>query len=286
VGTFETFPSSYSASTFVTLTDERDGNNYAIVKIGNRWIMAQNLNYQKGLTFQQKAADPSTATGSNKDLIGSFWCSGTNGATTSTKTSCDVWGAFYSWETAMMVDGKWSDDNRNSSSWTEPVYGTSTSAGNTNNGGRGANGHGICPPNWHVTTDAELGDVLDAIETGTKSHNTGTGSWRGTNAGKGAKAACTCPTTTACASDQEAMWNRDVSSSGIDSYGFRVLPAGERYYTGSSFPYRGVYAIFWSSSAYSSSAAWRRYFYYAYSTVYRTTDSRSYGFPVRCIRDL
>jgi uncharacterized protein (TIGR02145 family) len=246
--------------------------------------MAQNLNYQKGLTFQQKAADPSRATGSNKDLIGSFWCSGVT-ASSSTLNGCEVWGAFYSWETAMMVDGKWSDDNRNSSSWTEPAYSTSTTVGNTNNGGRGANGHGICPPNWHVTTDAELGDVLDIIETGTKDHNKGTGQ-RGTNAGKGAKAACTCPTSTACASDQQAMWNRDVSNSGIDSYGFRVLPAGERYYDGADLRYRGVYAILWSSSAYSSSAAWRRYFYYGNSTVYRVTDSRAYGFSVRCIRNL
>ena len=67
---------------------------------------------------------------------------------------------------------------------------------------------------------------------------------------------------------------------GTDEFGFRVLPAGGRSYNGSHFYARGNYAYFWSSTA------WSRYFGYNRANVYRYTDYRSYGFSVRCVRDL
>jgi hypothetical protein len=135
VGTFADFhnTSVYSSSTYVTLTDERDNKNYTVVKIGTRWIMAQNLNYQTGLTWRSASNSPSTVTGSNKALIGSFWCPGgfSTETTTSTLASCDVWGALYSWETAMMLDGK--------GTWTETDGGGyCTGAANTD----------ACKRNW------------------------------------------------------------------------------------------------------------------------------------------
>jgi hypothetical protein len=97
-GTFADFPNAYSASTYVTLIDERDGKNYTVVKIANRWIMAQNLNYQKDLTWQADAKQPSTVTGHNPALIGHFWCPGgySSTATSSTRESCEVWGGIVS----------------------------------------------------------------------------------------------------------------------------------------------------------------------------------------------
>jgi uncharacterized protein (TIGR02145 family) len=73
---------------------------------------------------------------------------------------------------------------------------------------------------------------------------------------------------------------------GTDLYGFRVLPAGCRSYNGSNFANRGNNAYFWSSSAYSSTNAWYRYFYYYRADVYRYANLRSSGFSVRCIRDI
>jgi uncharacterized protein (TIGR02145 family) len=154
VGTFAAFTDN--ASTYVTLTDGRDGKVYPVVKIANRWIMARSLNYQTGLTWHADADSPSTATGSNTALIGSFWCPGgsSTSATTSTLASCDVWGALYSWETAMMLDGY--------GIWTEVnAYGTGAANaansqynhGRTAHSGTGTGSRGICPPNWHVPTD-------------------------------------------------------------------------------------------------------------------------------------
>jgi uncharacterized protein (TIGR02145 family) len=288
VSTFANFSTTYTASTYITLTDARDNKNYTVVKIGGRWIMAQNLNYQTGLTWQANSNSPSTGTGQNIALIGSFWCpGGINGnvTTSSTLISCDVWGALYSWETAMMVDGKWSDDNRNSTAWgSEPTYATGSSSGNTNNAGKGANSHGICPPNWHVPTDGEWGDILDAMESGAgTTHNTGTGR-RGSDAGLRGKSKCACASG-GCNDDTNVSWYYYSSTLGTDVYGFRALPAGRRHPSGSNFNDRGIVTSLWTSSAYSSTFAWVRTFFYNYATVYRNADSRSYGFPVRCIRD-
>jgi uncharacterized protein (TIGR02145 family) len=284
-GTFANFPSTYSASTFVTLTDERDNNNYTVVKIGERWIMAQNLNYQKGLTWQEQASQPSSYLGQDLALIGHFWCPGMNLWTTAARTVCDVWGALYSWETAMSLDGR--------GTWTEvAVYGTAAANsddskfnhGRTAHSGTGTDGRGICPPNWHVPTEFEWGVLLDAMEGGGTVHqNAASTAWYGTNAGKYAKSACT---STSDATDAE--WSNPYDSNvGTDAYGFRVLPAGVRdplnnnWFTGRSYQ-----TAFWSSSAYSGSYAWSRYFSYTQADVFRYNGyHRSFGLPVRCIRD-
>jgi hypothetical protein len=64
-----------------------------------------------------------------------------------------------------------------------------------------------------------------------------------------------------------------------------VLPAGNRNNDGSNFYNRGNEAIFWSSSAYSSSNAWNRNFNYNNGNVNRNNNNRSRGYSVRCIRD-
>jgi uncharacterized protein (TIGR02145 family) len=275
VGTFANFRNDYSASTFVTLTDERDNNNYTVVKIGSRWIMAQNLNYQKGLYWQAKPQDPSTGTGQNPALIGHFWCPGSSSSVT-----CNLYGAMYSWETAMSFDGK--------GVWTEASGSYCTGAANTDNckinhgrtsSGSGTGGRGICPPNWHVPTDFEWGVIVDNMESdGGTTHQTVSGAgWFGKNAGTRGKAKCSGTT-----SDADPVWS---SGAGTDNYGFRGLPAGYRGNDGSGFYDRGAYAFFWSSSANSSSAAWHRAFYYTYATVRRYYNNRSDGLSVRCIRD-
>jgi uncharacterized protein (TIGR02145 family) len=296
VGTFQTFDKDYSPATYVTLTDERDSNNYTVVKIGTRWMMAQNLNYQTAMTYQPNSAEPSTSSGSNTALIGHFWCPGGYGTTTTTSTraSCDVWGALYSWETAMMVDGKWTSSDHSSSSWMQTYdnWGTYTASGNTQNHGRSdaggvTDGRGICPENWHVPTDKEWGDILDEMETGTKNHNDSI-NWRGQTAGSRAKSTCTCNDSVSgsdCVDDAKANWYYHDTNSGTDNYGFRVLPTGNRNYDGSDFNERGYTALFWSSSAYSPPWAWIRGFVYIEATVYREYTNRSCGFSVRCVRD-
>jgi uncharacterized protein (TIGR02145 family) len=295
VGTFAAFPSNYSASTFVTLTDERDGNNYTVVKIGSKWVMAQNLNYQINLTWQANSNMPNTGTGQNTALIGHFWCPGGYSSTTATSTqaSCDVWGALYSWETAMSFDGlgNWSENgtyNTGAASATGSKFNHGRSAA-----GSGTSGRGICPPNWHVPTDFEWGVLLDGMESGggtVHQNASGTGQY-GTNAGSRGKSSCTCGsgvTGSSCVDDVKSNWRyySATSVAGIDYYGFRVLPAGYRNFNGSDFDGRGGCAYFWSSSATSAAYAWARAFYYSRAEVFRYYgNGRSWGFSVRCVRD-
>jgi uncharacterized protein (TIGR02145 family) len=81
----------------------------------------------------------------------------------------------------------------------------------------------------------------------------------------------------------EAKWNDDTHR-GVDTYGFRVLPAGDRNNTGSQFNNRGTYAWFWTSSARDATHAWYRRFHYNYAYAYRSDYYRSYGLSVRCIK--
>jgi uncharacterized protein (TIGR02145 family) len=297
IGTFADFPADYSASTFVTLIDERDGNNYTVVKMPDgRWWMAQNLNYQKGLTWQAYSNSPSTAANYNPALTGHFWCPGVHYTTISSKTSCDVWGALYAWETAMMVDGKWSDDSRSSSTWEEPAtYGTNTTSGNYNNDARGTTRRGICPPNWHVPTDGEWGDMLTAISPGEIDYNNAEATWLDiVDAGESAallKASCLCESDSAvCISNNDNVYiippsdpNQVVYA--YDSFGFRILPGGYRSMTGADYRQRAMGSYYWSSSAQTYRYAWRRWFPRLNTVGRRDVNCRSYGFSVRCVMD-
>jgi uncharacterized protein (TIGR02145 family) len=298
VSTFANFHNTSvynSSTTYTSLTDERDNKVYPVVKINNRWIMARNLNYQgtngaTTLTWQAESKSPSTVSGSGSATIGSFWCPGKDGTTSSARANCDVWGALYSWETAMMVDGSYTSNAHNSGGWSEPSsYGSSTGTGNTQNHAR--SDRGICPEHWHVPTDGEWGDLLNAMEPNTqnRNHNSNYDAWIGAVAGSYSKSTCVCGAATYCDTDNGTTavtsWYGTSSTAGSDEYGFRVLPSGIRANNGSNFSNRGSYAYFWSSSAYDGSRAWYRAFTYREARVDRYYYRRSYGFSVRCIRD-
>jgi uncharacterized protein (TIGR02145 family) len=281
VGTFANFDPSYSAATYVSLVDERDSKNYPVLKMGDRWVMARNLNYQKGLYHNTESGQANGVSFTSYDngvpAIGSYWCPGTGKSSSS--YSCEVYGALYTWETAMMLDG--------TGTWTEDIKAnTAASAGTYNHGrtahnGAGAGGRGICPPNWHVPTDAEWSLFLDAVEGAGSAHSDASGDdWFGVNAGTKSKAACI-----GSATDDAPLWTNHDSNNGTDTYGFRVLPAGGRWNDGSYFYNRGAYVAFWSSSAYSDTNACSRAFGYDQAYVAHYTRYRSYGYSVRCIRD-
>ena len=80
-------------------------------------------------------------------------------------------------------------------------------------------------------------------------------------------------------------WNH--GGDGNNSSGFTGLPGGLRDLSGAFYAI-GSNGYWWSStqsSSSSSSNAWSRFLFYFNAFSYRTNDTKTYGFSVRCVRD-
>ena len=127
---------------------------------------------------------------------------------------------------------------------------------------------GICPPYWHLPTDAEwctLAIFLDA------SVNCSIEGNLGTNAGGKIKEAGT------------THWN-SPNTGATNSSGFTALPGGFCP-SGDFFSYLGSEGHFWTSTVYSASNAWYRLLAADKATINRSKPLRGYGLSVRCIMD-
>jgi uncharacterized protein (TIGR02145 family) len=267
---------------------------YNIVQMpDNKWWFVENVNFQKGLTWEASADSPFTTTTNGVPGIGHFWCPGGSGGTvaTSNRTGCNLWGALYTWETAMMVDGKYSDDTKANSDWVEPTasYCTYTTDATmcTQNAGKGAGYHGVCPTDWHIPTYAEWANMLNVVETGDK--NIGTSIlYQGTYAGWLLKTNDICLISEPiCASDENRKANYPtVARRPTNPYGFDCLPAGirETPVNTKSITGRGNTGMFWASSGYSVSQAWDVRLARERDDIYTAYDTRAVGFSVICVR--
>jgi uncharacterized protein (TIGR02145 family) len=300
-----------STATLVPYMDPRDGKIYQTVKMpdGKTWF-AQNLNYTKDLNYNTASNVANgatfTSTANGVPAIGSYWCPPVywvNGAAVSPapvisggQGACDVYGALYTWETAMMVDGKYADDAKTNSvwdeSWVSPYYfstGASSSDGANDaskNNARGAvsasqGGRGICPVGWHVPTDYEWANLLNRIDGNTTFTSQPSTGWWGNGTGNKLKTQAVFTGT----DPGEGQWVDNSTTRGTNATGFGAVPAGHRNNNGSQFYNRGLNVNYWSSSVGGSASAWYRYLGYNNAQVYRTNGYRSNGLSVRCVRD-
>lgn len=117
---------------------------------------------------------------------------------------------------------------------------------------------GLAPQGWHIPTDAEwttistlLGGELVA---GGKMKTTGTTLW-------------TTPNTDA-----------------TNESGYAGLPGGFRYFTG-TFVRVGAVGGWWGATENGTSEAWFHFLYYGFGELRRSTDDKTDGYSVRCLRD-
>jgi uncharacterized protein (TIGR02145 family) len=272
-----------------TITDTRDGKVYKIVKMpdGKVW-MAENLNYQRNLTFNARADQAkgeSFITSTNGvPAIGSFWCpaiNGTAGSVTTSVNTCNVYGALYTWETVMSKDGVGTDP------WVEtPVESNYVPVGtppsdptaNVNNAEDG--GRGICMTGYHVPTDQEWAKLLDHVESnGSYSAQLGTG-WYGADAGNLLKSASTY----VGADPGDGSWAFSLVAA-EDTHGFSAIPGGYRLQNGSSFSDRGIRAAYQTSTASSGNTAFHRQLLTSQTGINRWPQNRSAAAQARCVRD-
>ena len=113
------------------LTDNRDGQTYKTVKIGDQWWMAENLNFDPGQG------------GSGEDKYDWSWCYKDNA------DNCVKYGRLYTWAAAMDGAGTWSTHgkgcgNGKTCSPTYPV-------------------RGVCPQGWHLPTKTEWNTLFTAV---------------------------------------------------------------------------------------------------------------------------
>jgi uncharacterized protein (TIGR02145 family) len=133
-----------------TFTDPRDGQGYNIVKIGNQWWMAENLNaneYSNGIPL----INGTGAGNISSDYTTKYYFYYNDDSI----TYADTYGTLYTWAAAM--------------------NGVSSSDANP------GDVQGVCPDKWHLPSDAEWKDLelylgMDQIEVDATE-------WRGTDEG-------------------------------------------------------------------------------------------------------
>ena len=133
-----------------------------------------------------------------------------------------------------------------------------------------ADSRNIAPEGWHVPTDDEIKQL--EMHLGMSQSEADDSGYRGTDEGGKLK------------EEGTAHWSSPNAGATNES-GFTALPGGYRGYDYSNYYDMGSYGYFWSSTEIHSNSAWYRKLYYDLSGVYRGSNSKQYGFSVRCVRD-
>ena len=106
------------------LTDERDGQTYKIVKIGEQWWMVDNLNIKTENSYRFYWDD------FRKDDIG--------------------YGRLYTWSAAMDSEGRWSADGKGCGVGSSSCPSTGSV-------------RGVCPSGWHLPSKTEFEILIESI---------------------------------------------------------------------------------------------------------------------------
>lgn len=131
---------------------------------------------------------------------------------------------------------------------------------------------GLAPAGWHVPTDEEWKKLEQHL--GMNAAESDKSGWRGSNEGDKIKI------------ESPQGWTQYQSVWATNESGFTAL-AGSCRLPNAEFGQPGLFAtgFWWTGSQTGTSDAWYRYLDYKNSNVFRSHDSKLYGFSVRCVKD-
>jgi len=170
------------------------------------------------------------------------------------ESNCAIYGRLYNWATAMALPSK---------------CGSNSCASQV-----GAKHKGICPPGWHIPSDAEWNTLIDNVERSQQrctkcagKHLKATNGWKDCSA----------------SGEPSPVMN---SKSCLDSYGFSALPGGgvgDSFFTNAD-----AYGYWWGATERNSGFASVRWAHKSYEFL--GTESGNIGnklnlFSVRCLKD-
>lgn len=154
-------------------------------------------------------------------------------------------------------NGAWAGLSAGAYCWYDNDQGTNAKYGALYNWYTVNDSRGLCPQGWHVPTDAEW--------------TTFTSYLGGTSVAGGKMKSLS------------ALW-ASPNTNATNNSGFSGLPGGGRNDSG-VFDGIGGYSRWWTSTASTSTNAWRRVLVSSDGYVYVYYDHKRSGFSVRCIRD-
>jgi uncharacterized protein (TIGR02145 family) len=124
----------------------------------------------------------------------------------------------------------------------------------------------ICPTGWHVPTDSDWNKLVKSLDS--DADTTANSSTQSSSAGTLMK-------------KSDVLW---TTNSGTNTSSFSALPGGYRNFDGSFYNVR-INAFFWSATENDNSNAWNRSLSSSNGRVGRSSNDKSVGASVRCLRD-
>lgn len=200
-----------------TLTDNRDGNTYKTIKIGDQIWMAENLAYLPEVTFED---DWGNEAGAQYAVLGYEPGSGSEtveGA--KSQHNYHNYGVLYNWEAAMAGDES-SEENPSGV-------------------------QGVCPAGWHLPSEEEWNELIEYVVAQGHSNE----EFLDSNGAGNALKSCwqvDSPLSDDCARNEHPRWDAHNVNVGLDKFGFAGLPGGLRI--GGDFGGLGIDGTWWSAT--------------------------------------
>ena len=228
-----------------------NGNNYTSTIIGGQEWMAENLNvanYPNGDAIPF-ISDNTAWANLAEDNISDAYCYYNNNAS----GEADTYGALYTYAAA--IGDNWARDN--------------------------TDGQGVCPNGWHLPTNVEWEQLEDCLKENGYSYD-------GVVGNDGIAKSLSSNSGWIISDIQGAVGNSDFSEY-RNKTGFSALPGGYRSYGSGTFGYLGDLGRWWSATErtlFDIVFVYHRSFNYNEANVTTSsTNGKSIGFSVRCVKD-